>query len=108
MDTQPPRSETDPTLHDLPELRRIDRLRRERALAERFESGTTADGFEMWATCVACGADADAWRKHLHDRAPAGTDDGSARVRLAYPDACGVCGGCVVEVHAAIRRSWRR
>jgi CheY-like chemotaxis protein/Fe-S cluster biogenesis protein NfuA len=109
MAAHKPTFESTPTLQDLPDLRRVARVERERALATRFDTGTTEAGFEMHGTCVGCGADVHSWRNHLADLAAlTGPEEDEAGVQLRYPDACGVCGGSDVKVHAGQPRAARQ
>ncbi len=97
-----------PTVEDAPESKERERKRREWALLERLATGQTAHGFNLYGECGSCGATVKDWRAHLHEVKDfdASRDDGPT-VRLAYRDACSVCGGSVVEVRAEPRRGHR-
>jgi hypothetical protein len=100
-----PRISSAPTVEDVPELKQLERKRREWALLERLATGHTSDGFAMYAECGSCHASVQGWRDHVREVVDldAQGDDGPS-VRLAYTSACSVCGGSVVEVFAEPRR----
>jgi hypothetical protein len=95
-----------PTRHDLPACTRIelDEKREDRAVVvEWFAKGVTAAGFVMYACCTNCGASVAGWRRHRHHQLAS-----ASNVILEYSNACSVCGGSVLEVHAeAIRDGLR-
>ena len=74
------------------------RLKEVRAVRDRIVSAVTATGVAMYALCATCGATVHGWRWHLGAQRP--TSVASGEVILEYPNACGVCCGSVVELHA--------
>jgi len=100
-----PKISSAPTVDELPGMKQLELKRREWALIERLATGHTSAGFVMFAECGSCHASVQGWREHLRDvvdLAPPG-DDGPG-VRVAYPQACDVCGGSIVDVFAEPRR----
>jgi hypothetical protein len=93
-----------PTLDDVPELKQLARKRCEWALLERLATGHTSHGFAMYAECGSCHASVQGWREHLKEVVDLDTSEHvDPNVRLVYPNACGVCGGSLVEVFAEPR-----
>jgi hypothetical protein len=95
--TPPPVFDPHPTLHDLPRHMVAKRLKEVRAVRERIVSAVTATGVAMYAICTTCRATVHGWRVHLRDLGPTSE---SGDVILEYTNACSVCCGSVVELHA--------
>src|SRR5579883_1265491 len=99
--SRPPFVDPDPTVGDLPRHKLAKREQLERVAVQRLATEATDAGFSMYAVCASCGASVRGWRAHLHELKRArGPSDFPL---LEYVDACSVCGGSVVEVHAEDR-----
>jgi hypothetical protein len=90
----------DATIADLPRHKLAARERRQHAVRERIATGVSGDGYFFFAVCAGCGAGVPDWRRHLHQQKRTAEASSPTVAVLEYEDACGVCGGSVVELHA--------